>query len=559
MKNKKLIYICSVIFTGLCIFYISNSQIANTKHNLSTSGSGTYKASTESEICIYCHTPHAAAKTPLWNRSDPGTNYTLYSSSTLNANVSQPDGSSLMCLSCHDGSIALGSVKSRSSNIAFSSNYITGATNLGSSLDNDHPVSFVYNTDISNADADIKSPSQIDGATKLDNNNKMQCTSCHDPHYTSNIKFLVERDEYSTLCYSCHQKSYWSNSTHKTSTRTWNNSGTNPWHTSYTTVERNACANCHTSHNAGGSKRLLNSSSEENNCLYCHNGNVATTNINSQLSKTYKHNVAGYTGTHDPVENNIVSTMHSECVDCHNPHASNSSTASAPNVNGSLLGVRGIDTDGNTVNPSSYEYQICYRCHTTSSGRPASRTTRQISQNNVALEFDTGNPSFHPIEGARNNTQVPSLLTGYSSTSVIYCSTCHASDGTSSPKGPHGSTIQALLKSAYSTSDPQTYSATNSYLLCFSCHSRTSIMNDASFIHNLHVNDENTPCNTCHDPHGINSAQGNSTNNKALINFNTSVVSARNGVLRYQSTGQYRGNCTLICHGESHNGYSYQR
>ena len=54
----------------------------------------------------------------MWNREDPGQNYIMYDeavSSTSNIPVAplrQPDGSSLLCLSCHDGTIALGSVAS---------------------------------------------------------------------------------------------------------------------------------------------------------------------------------------------------------------------------------------------------------------------------------------------------------------------------------------------------------------------------------------------------------------------------------------------------------------
>jgi len=62
---------------------------------------------------------------------------------------------------------------------------------------------------------------------------------------------------------------------------------------------------------------LLNYAAEENNCLNCHNGNVAATNIQAQLAKTYRHNVYGYTGVHDPTEPAMVTVEHDECQDCH--------------------------------------------------------------------------------------------------------------------------------------------------------------------------------------------------------------------------------------------------
>ncbi|MCB1037849.1 MAG: hypothetical protein KDD47_28705, partial [Acidobacteria bacterium] len=64
------------------------------------------------------------------------------------------------------------------------------------------------------------------------------------------------------------------------------------------------------------------------------------------------------------------------------------------------------------------------------------------------------------------------------------------------------------------------------------------------------IDGEDASCNVCHDPHG-------SSGNSKLINFDTSVVSPRNGVLEFRSTGRFRGNCTLVCHGESHNAFDY--
>ena len=48
----------------------------------------------------------------------PVTAYIPYSSSSLQAKPGQPTGTSKLCLSCHDGTIALGSVVSRNQPIA---------------------------------------------------------------------------------------------------------------------------------------------------------------------------------------------------------------------------------------------------------------------------------------------------------------------------------------------------------------------------------------------------------------------------------------------------------
>jgi predicted CXXCH cytochrome family protein len=559
-KTKFLIIVLLFIF-----FYgmIYTQSIKDSKHNLSISGPGTIKATSESEICIFCHTPHASMpKVPLWNRSDPGSTYQPYTSSTKDATVGQPDGESLMCLSCHDGSIALGSVASRADIISFGSiTYMpAGKSKIGTDLRDDHPISFVYNASLAAADGQLKTPSSITSPVHLDNNGKLQCTSCHDPHKNIYNSFLHQTNEYSALCVSCHQRTNWSTASHKNSTKTWNGSGTNPWlHTSFSNVAKNACENCHNPHTATGATRLLNYSNEEDNCLKCHNGNVGSKDIASEFNKTYRHNVSGYTGVHDPTEASLASSKHVECVDCHEPHQSDSTTTvTPPNARGFVKGVKGINNAGNSVNPISYEYQVCYRCHTTSSWRPGSPTSRQIDQSNVRLEFSTSNPAYHPIEGAGTNSDVPSLISPWSTSSVMYCSSCHASDGTSAPRGPHGSSYPQILKKQYVRSDPATYNVSN-YALCFECHSSTSILGDITFKeHDKHIREEKTSCNVCHDPHGISSTQGNSTNNSKMINFNTSVVTPNSsGKLYFERVGYRAGRCYLKCHSKNHNPESY--
>ena len=297
---------------------------------------------------------------------------------------------------------------------------------------------------------------------------------------------------------------------------------------------------------------------EENNCLDCHNGNVAAKNIQAQITKTYRHNVYNYTGIHDPEENTLVNTIHGECVDCHNPHAANSTTASAPNVKGFNIGVKGINQSGNPVDPIQYQYELCYRCHTATPGMPASPTSRQISQNNVRLEFATTNPSHHAVVGPGANPNVPSLMSPWTTASQLYCTDCHASNGTGAPAGPHGSIYNQILKLQNLTAD-NTPESSAAYALCYSCHSRTSILEDNSFQkHHTHISDEGTPCNACHDPHGISSTQGNSTNNTNLINFDLSIVSpSSSGILRFDDQGLYHGRCYLTCHGENHNPLTY--
>jgi len=551
---KRTIPLLTVIFIWFS-FIINAQSIITTKHNLSVSGTMSIKATTESEICIFCHTPHnSTPKAPLWNRNVNGGIYTLYNSSTLNALPGQPDGSSILCLSCHDGTIALGDIVSRVTPITMSNSNITGKTNLTTDLSNDHPISFTYNATLAASDQQLKTPPL--STVELDQNSKMQCTSCHDPHKITNPKFLKATTQFSELCFLCHDRDYWANSAHKTSTKTWNGSGTSPWahlEAAYSNVSENACANCHDTHNANGNERLLKYLPEENNCLDCHNGNVANTNIQAQFTKTYTHNIYGYTGTHDPIEANSVTTKHVECQDCHNPHASNSTSAVAPFVNGTNIGVSGINQSGNSISVAANTYEICYKCHAENSWAPPPALPRQLIQNNVRLEFNTSNPSYHPIAGTGNNNDVPSLIPPLTTSSIIYCSDCHASNNMSDPKGPHGSTFPYILKLQYTTTDNTPESST-AYALCYSCHDRSNILNDTTFKeHDKHIRKEKVSCSVCHDSHGISSTQGNSTNNSNLINFRTDIVTSNNsGQLKFVDTGNRSGYCLLKCHGESH-------
>ena len=55
----------------------ASAGIANTKHNLSTGGTGTVHVTTGTdEICVFCHTPHGSditAPVPLCQNHSPAT------------------------------------------------------------------------------------------------------------------------------------------------------------------------------------------------------------------------------------------------------------------------------------------------------------------------------------------------------------------------------------------------------------------------------------------------------------------------------------------------------
>ncbi|NOX43513.1 MAG: hypothetical protein GXP19_07250, partial [Gammaproteobacteria bacterium] len=124
---KGLVAISFILFIGVGLSHAARiSDVANTKHNfsaalspdLSAGQSRSVVATSESQICIFCHTPHGAAEAPgpLWNRALSGATYDTYSSGSLDsapspgASLQQPTGTSKLCLSCHDGTMAVGAV-----------------------------------------------------------------------------------------------------------------------------------------------------------------------------------------------------------------------------------------------------------------------------------------------------------------------------------------------------------------------------------------------------------------------------------------------------------------
>ncbi len=186
---------------------VSTAEITGSEHDFSGSGwSG-------GEICKPCHTPHHADTTvagaPLWNHEVSTATYTLYSSLTLDAtDLGQPDGVSKLCLSCHDGTVAIDSFGGASG-----STMITGDALIGTDLSDDHPISFTYDDALATTDPGLHPPSTTTtslGGTIQDDllfADKLECSSCHDVHNShNNEKLLNIANSSSALCLTCHNK-----------------------------------------------------------------------------------------------------------------------------------------------------------------------------------------------------------------------------------------------------------------------------------------------------------------------------------------------------------------
>lgn len=536
-------------------------SIITSKHNLSLSGSGPVRSTTQSEICIFCHTPHSARTDVgyLWNRRDPVGPYTPYYSSSLKAAVGQPTGTSRLCLSCHDGTIAPGAVLSQPAEIPMTAGLTGRSSNLGTNLSDDHPVSFAYNDAALAVDSQLVAGAALPSVVRLDRGGQLQCTACHDPHNDQYGKFLVMSNLRSALCTGCHAKTNWSGSSHALSAKTWNGAAPDPWpSSSYTTVADNACASCHRPHNAPGAQRLQTSNVEETTCLVCHNGNVAAKDISADLAKPYRHPVGSFTGVHDAAEKfSGVVPRHIECVDCHNPHQSNSTLFTAPLVPGRLQGVSGVDFYTNAhLAKAVNEYQVCFKCHGDLSNNVLASVPQPITRywtNTRDNRAKFGGVSYHPVLQPLNKISDSLLVAPYYKGMMLYCTDCHGSDS-GTTRGSHGSIYEFILVDRFETSEvlptsPTAYLTDNA--LCFKCHSATALFGGTTkfpqhqkHLTNLHME----RCSYCHDPHG-------SPVNPGMINFDMrpGIVSLSNGkpiTLIYPLSR--KTTCVLVCHGVTH-------
>jgi len=584
---------------------LAAGNVADTLHNLSVTGPGQFKSQTEDRVCIFCHTPHSASPdAPLWNRLSSG-GYISYQSSTTDAIAGNPGGSSTLCLSCHDGTIALGDMISNGQGGSndLDNTFLSGRANITNNLSDDHPVSIIYDTALQAADPNLADPANVDLPLEQ---SEIQCASCHDPHSDIIPPFLHKTTLNGELCTTCHVQSGlnwdWASSSHAISNAT--PQGADPWPERKPAwkgqnVSENACMNCHTPHNATTPVRLVKDV-EENTCYLCHDGSVAQQNIQAEAQKFFRHPVEQTPSLdHDAaiVENPLSMPLHAECADCHNPHATSGGPpmisfnpaspmdpnhTTAPLVSGSLAGATGLDISGNFIAEVENEYEVCFKCHgvpgrnACDNGRCTTATNynmaRQDGVYNLRDKFDPGNPtlvSYHPVvsNDPSNNSEVPSLRQDIPlnrSSSQIYCSDCHSSDvspaaGGAGPAGPHGSLYEGILALRYEF-NPQSNLSDSPDNLCLKCHDSGSLFSDESFPHRKHVVKENLSCINCHDPHG-------SAVYPHLINFLTTSnvggqtleITGAGGYAEptWIDDGQFQGTCYLNCHQEEHDGESY--
>lgn len=168
---------------------------------------------TTGQICLVCHTPHnadvAVSNAPLWNHETTLEAFITYNSATMDASTGQPDASSKLCLSCHDGTVAVDNFGEQTSGTHF----LTGSSNIGTDLSDDHPISFTYDATLATSDNGLHDPTSTNsglGGTINEDlliGNQVQCASCHDVHNGNGLSGLLRiSTDASVLCLTCHSK-----------------------------------------------------------------------------------------------------------------------------------------------------------------------------------------------------------------------------------------------------------------------------------------------------------------------------------------------------------------
>ena len=319
-------------------------------------------------------------------------------------------------------------------------------------------------------------------------------------------------------------------------------------------VNTDSCGLCHRAHTAASPALLATSGPESQLCFTCHDGTGSVNNVAGEYSAVtsgtpnnvatasfYTHD-ASYAGSPSTPhllgstdEFGGILNRHSDCGDCHNPHAASGSTPALTNSTGwtpsyRLTGVSGVSAaysgsnitfnfiDGKSASISK-EYQVCFKCHssytklTPNSSGLASRDMNL----DAAAEFNPANASFHPVEamGTNQTLAMANSLAGgtrwqFQTTDTVRCTNCHANGaiatsafaapGSNLP--PHASSYRGILLRNYEDRVlPQAsvaYDATD-FTLCYLCHadspfvpggtndSATNFKSGGTDLHRLHV------------------------------------------------------------------------
>ncbi len=518
-------------------------EIEGTIHNLSTTGPGDTRAIALDEICKFCHTPHAGSNQGvLFNKPDTQAPFIVYNSPSLDGLVNPPGRESRLCLTCHDGTIALGDLLSEGTTWEFppGREFLDSTSGgLDPMLRDDHPVSFLYDAGLAAADENLAHPATLPPELPL-SAGRVECSTCHAVHNNTLGYFMQAPWTDGSMCETCHDRTGWLSAGHRTANR--------PDHIDPDPAS--GCRSCHRVHFANLDTPLLSIGSEETGCYQCHStpsdpGNPAAVDVADVFALTYHHPVEQTSGVHEPDEDPFSMVEHVECADCHNPHAARSGSAMD-----AMAGVSGIDAGGLPVDPALDPQEVCYRCHGLAP-ETVEDVPRLFGGSSIREQFGTGASSFHPVDRDAAESS-PSLRPEWQMANRIDCMDCHNSPaGGGFASGPHGSSWPFILEREYRVDGTDTGGFQDA-ALCDKCHDVAWIIDDRGPFdeHGKHFK-EGVLCGSCHAAHGV------VGNYPRLINFDLRVVEPFNGVIEFVRPSSGNGSCTLRCHGEKHDDENY--
>ena len=232
----KLRSIVSLMALVVCMSLTANaarapkSAVFGSPHDFKTVGEYSPTGGASYTLCNFCHIAHKFGSAPtgpgylLWNHKlSAVASYGVYTSDSMRSGASDLGGQmtvSNLCLSCHDGTIAVnswyeGQIDKNFQPIAQDTLFMA-QDHTARDLTKQHPVNFTYPDATTAAAIGIQpaaDTNSIDGSGNVPLfGGKMQCATCHDPHAGPTVSHLFFRVFPSTpaqtttgsFCVYCH-------------------------------------------------------------------------------------------------------------------------------------------------------------------------------------------------------------------------------------------------------------------------------------------------------------------------------------------------------------------